>query len=323
MPSMSTNKNPETVYYLASRCPSCGAAKSRPSATAYVYCDFCGSLADYDFTKACEQPKSMPGPVYEKLSAKLKPQCEKALQANDRGNYLELQTELFEAYVKACPNAVPVRVGDAVFRKAFVAHSAECCTVIAFDEEYKKISDAMTLATAALQWTHNDGVTRVTHKSFKAVLDTVIASQERAYSDELHGQYTPHPDGAHADLLKRIGYSGFVQGWLPYLHEATAKLLLERTGLKQEFLSVETHPSAILNCGHCKNSIPVFPGAKQCVCEQCGHKLVVEQGLNCDGCGSHLAIDADVSNFPCPQCQRKIERVGLQWPSAFIISAQA
>lgn len=262
----------------------------------------------------------MPGPVYEKLSAKLKPQCEKAVQENDRGKYLELQMELFDAYVKACPNAVPVRVGDAVFRKAFVAHSAECCTVIAFDDEYKKISETMTQATTQLQWTHHEGATRISHKSFKALLETVIASQERAYSDELHAQYTPHPDGASADLLKRLGYSGFVQGWLPYLHEASAKLLLEKTGLEQEFLSTETHPSVTLNCGHCKNTIPVFPGAKQCVCEQCGHKLTVTQGISCDGCGSHLAIDDIAQDFPCPQCRRKIERVGMQWPNMFIIS---
>jgi DNA-directed RNA polymerase subunit RPC12/RpoP len=314
---------PNTVYYLASRCPSCGAAKTRPSATAYVYCDFCGSLADYDFRKACEQPKTMPGPVYEKLSANLQPQCEKALKANDREDYLQLQTELFDAYVKACPAAVPVRIGDPVFRKAFVVHSAGCCTVIAFDDEYKKISEAMTQATAALQWAHLEGAARVSHKSFKALLDTVIASQERAYSEELSSQYPPHPDGASADLLKRIGLSGFVQGWLPYLHEATTKLLLERTGLAREYLAAEDHPATTLSCGHCKNPIPIFAGARQCVCEKCGYKLAVEQGIHCDGCGKHLAIDQNSTDFPCPYCQRKIERVGMQWSGAFIISSQA
>ena len=33
-------------------CPQCGAPKSKPSTTAYVYCDFCGSLMDYDFRMA-------------------------------------------------------------------------------------------------------------------------------------------------------------------------------------------------------------------------------------------------------------------------------
>src|SRR5512147_2715362 len=33
-------------------CPQCGAPKSRPSTTAYIYCDYCGSLMDYDFRMA-------------------------------------------------------------------------------------------------------------------------------------------------------------------------------------------------------------------------------------------------------------------------------
>ena len=50
------------------RCPTCGAPKLTPAKTAYVYCDFCGSLTDYDFQKACENPQSnMPGPAYEQL----------------------------------------------------------------------------------------------------------------------------------------------------------------------------------------------------------------------------------------------------------------
>lgn len=317
---MSKSKKTETVYYLASRCPSCGAAKSRPSATAYVYCDFCGSLSDYDFKKACEQPKDLPGPVYEKLAKALKPQCEKAVLANDREKYLQTQLKLFDAWVDACPNAVPVRVKDADFKQQYVAHMAECATACAFDPVSKKISDDMTQATANLQWKQSGTRMWASKESFIPLLETVVANMERCYSEELQQQYTPHPDGATAPLLKRVGNALFVQGWLPYVDEATAKILLERTGLAQEYLNTESHPSTQLSCGYCKNTVPVFQGAKQCVCEKCGHKLAVEQGLSCDGCGSHLAIDQNTKDFPCPHCQRKIERVGSQWPSAFIIS---
>lgn len=320
---MSKQKKSETVYYLASRCPSCGAVKSRPSATAFVYCDFCGSLADYDFKKACEQPKAMPGPVYEKLVAKLKPQCEKALQANDRDTYLKIQLKLFESWVDACPSSVPVRVSDAEFRKKYIAHLAECATVCAFDAGSVKISEQMSQAMAKLQWTQSEGRTLCTMKSFVPLLQVVLQSLDYTYSDQLQQHYAPHPDNTHPSVLKRISHSLFVQGWLPYLDANTAQILLRKTGLAQEYLTVDSHPSTKLSCGFCKSSLPVFPGAKQCVCEQCGHKLVVEQGLNCDGCGSHLAIDANTKDFPCPHCQRKIERVGLQWPGAFIISAQA
>src|SRR5215467_5912146 len=33
-------------------CSQCGAPKSLPSPTAYIYCDYCGSLMDYDFRMA-------------------------------------------------------------------------------------------------------------------------------------------------------------------------------------------------------------------------------------------------------------------------------
>jgi len=310
-------------YYLASRCPSCGATKSRSSATAYVYCDFCGNLADYDFRKACEQPKELPGPVYEKLAAALKPQCEKAALANDRKKYLETQVTLFDAWVDACPNAVPVRVKDPDFKKQYIAHMAECATACAFDEVSKKISEDMAAATAKLVWKQEGARMWCTQESFLPVLKTVVDNMKRCYSDEMQQQYTPHPDGASAPLLKRIGNALFVQGWLPYLDEATAEILLEKTGLAQEYLNAENNPAALLSCGHCKNSVPVFPGARQCVCEKCGHRLEVEQGITCDGCGSHLAIDKNTRDFPCPHCQRKIERIGSQWPNPFIISSQA
>ncbi|MEO8002826.1 MAG: hypothetical protein ABI644_13205 [Arenimonas sp.] len=316
---MNQQNTSQAVYYIASRCPSCGAAKSRPSATAYVYCDFCGSLADYDFKKACEQPKDLPGPVYEKLAAALKPQCEKAVLANDRKKYLDNQMKLFDAWVGACPNAVPVRVKDSDFKKQYVAHMAECATASAFDQVSKKISEDMSAATAKLVWKQQGAKMWCTQESFMPVLKTVVDTMERCYSDEMQQQYTPHPDGATAPLLKRVGNALFVQGWLPYLDEDTAKILLEKTGLAQEYLKAENFDATELTCGHCKNQVPVFAGAKQCVCEQCGSKLEVTQGINCDGCGCHLVVDKNISGFPCPQCQRKIERVGSQWPSAFVI----
>jgi DNA-directed RNA polymerase subunit RPC12/RpoP len=317
---MSTAKKTETIYYLASRCPSCGGAKTRPSQSAYVYCDYCGSLCDYDFRKACEQAKSLPGPVYEKLSMAVQAQCEKALQSNDREKYLEAQSRLFDAWVDACPNAVPVRVKDADFRKQYVAHLAECATVVAFDAESKRISAEMTAVVGKLQWRQEGTNMRVSGKSFTPLIELVLVSVARTYSDDLLSQYSAHPDGAGTELLKRVASALFVQGWLPYLDAATAKTLLEKTCLAQEYLSKEAQTMAEWNCGHCNNTVPVFAGAKLCVCEQCGHKLALEQGIRCDGCGSTLAIDVASHGFYCPHCQRKLEKIGGLWPGAFILS---
>lgn len=241
------------------------------------------------------------------------------MAANDSAKYLEIQLKLFEAWVDACPSSVPVRVSDPEYRKKYIAHLAECATACAFDETAKKISADMSQAMANLKWTYIDGKTKCAMNTFVPLLQTVLASTEHSYSEVMMRQYTPCPDVSDPAILRRVSYSLFVQGWLPYLDEQTAEILLRKTGLAQEYLSAESHPSMQLTCGHCNSTVPVFPGANQCVCETCGHKLAVEQGISCDGCGTHLAIDKNTADFLCPHCRRKIERVGAQWPGVFSV----
>src|SRR3954469_2106999 len=39
-------------FIKRARCVRCGAPKRLPSKTAYLYCDYCGALVDYDFRLA-------------------------------------------------------------------------------------------------------------------------------------------------------------------------------------------------------------------------------------------------------------------------------
>lgn len=304
--------------YLASRCPTCGAPKSRPSQTAYVYCDFCGSLADYDFRKACETPQQMPGPVYQNLVAALQKKTAAALAAGDRKTYRDLQLKLYEAWVDACPNAVPPRVRDAEYKAAYVANLADAGTVAAFDPQSVALSERMNAATVAIKWiTGKPGVPpRVHPDSFAPVLDAVLASLEYALSDAVQSQITPHPDMAPPALQKRMSQAMFVQGWLPYLDEANAKALLERTGLAQEYVTAPPLHGENAACGHCKAAVEVFPGAKRVVCDSCGHQLRVDRRLACDGCGTHLLLDGGGNAVNCPFCQRRLERIAVpfEWP---------
>ncbi len=60
------------VKIKLTRCPSCHATKAQRSPTTYVYCDFCGVLADFDFQLAISDTRSkLPGPQYEELRARL------------------------------------------------------------------------------------------------------------------------------------------------------------------------------------------------------------------------------------------------------------
>src|SRR5262245_23109738 len=65
------------------RCHSCGGRKQLPSQTAYVYCDFCGALADWDFRAACSAGNALPGPAFEALRARIAPVL---AQAKARGD---------------------------------------------------------------------------------------------------------------------------------------------------------------------------------------------------------------------------------------------
>lgn len=310
--------HPAPIYILASRCPSCGAAKSRASVTAYVYCDFCGALADYDFRRACEQPQQMPGPVYRNLVAALQKKTAAALAAGDRSAHRELQVKIYEAWVDACPNAVPPRVRDAEYRRAYIANLADAGTFAAFDPESIMLSERMNAAVTKLQWEAGTigKPARVRAGSFEPVLETVLASLDHALSDAVQAQISPQPDAASPALQKRMAQAMFVQGWLPYLDEASAHKLLDRTGLAQEYLSVAPVEGKGGICGHCQAPIAILPGARRSVCDRCGHQLRLDRPLTCDGCGSVLLLDGGGAAVNCPSCQRRIERIAVPftWP---------
>ncbi|MFT3806295.1 hypothetical protein [Arenimonas sp.] len=312
-----TEATPATTRYLASRCPACGTPKTRPAATAYVYCDACGALADYDFRKACEQPMQMPGPVYRNLQERLAPKLAKAQAAGDREAFRDIQLQLFDAWVTACPNSVPVRVGDPDYRRAYVAHLAHAATFAAFDAEAARIGEAMNHAIAALQWTTSArGTAQVESASFERLYQAVHASLSYLVSDAVLSQLPPHPDEAPAPLQLRMSQAMFVQGWLPYLDEASAQRLLERTGLTQEYRSAESAPTGLAHCGHCKAEVVAVEGARRAVCEACGHRLLMDRRIDCSGCGADLRLDGGGQPVNCPYCQARIERIAIPWPTA-------
>ena len=110
-----------TDYVKRVDCPSCGGPKKLASASAYVYCDYCGALADFDFSRACSDASmAVPGPEYAKLVNGLQPQLKAALQAGDRESYRALQRQIFEAYATACPRALSHRISDPDYRANLV-----------------------------------------------------------------------------------------------------------------------------------------------------------------------------------------------------------
>lgn len=297
-------------------CPSCGAPKSRPSTTGYVYCDYCGALSDFDFAKACEKPLERPGPVYENLTAQLKPQLDAALARGDVNAYRAAQLQLFDAYVTTCPGSVPFRTKDPAYRARYVAYMAEGAVATAFDPVAKQHEAAVARATAGLAFVHVKGAMRVAPAAFEAMASAVFAQQ--AYVAQLHqarGVYAMQPDGASAELQQRLGWSMFAQGWLPMLDDASAEKLLAMTRLKGEYVEAEPAKGDAATCGACGAPTVVMQGAKKLVCEHCGHKLDAAGGrVPCAGCGASLVADETAMTFSCPHCRMQVQRVAMMRP---------
>jgi DNA-directed RNA polymerase subunit RPC12/RpoP len=118
------------------------------------------------------------------------------------------------------------------------------------------------------------------------------------------------PDGAAAELQRRMGISMFVQGWLPLLDEAGAAMLLTTTGLKAEYVEAEVAQGEASSCGACGAPTVALKGARRIVCEHCGHALDLRgERVRCAGCGASLAPGEGTHPFACPHCRTTVQRV--------------
>jgi hypothetical protein len=295
-------------------CPGCGAPKTRPSQTAYVYCDYCGALADYDFQKAKENPAAQPGPVYEAIVAQLQAPLAQARAKGDQAAYYQLQERLFGAWVDACPNAIPPRAREEEYRRRYIAYMARANTLAAFDPEAEKHQAAVNQAVAGLQWTTvAGGGYRVGAPGWEKLVAALFPQQEYlADLNKREGVFAQQPDGAGDEVQRRITYSLFVQGWLPMITEDQAQALLARTNLAGEYISVPSTTDAhACACAQCGTTLEIPAGAKKTVCEFCGHVLnATAPTVDCPGCQAALTPTADGTAVNCPYCGTEIKRVG-------------
>lgn len=303
--------------FKRSVCPACGGHKTRPSITAYIYCDFCGALADYDFQKACEKPAERPGPAYEALHAQLAPMLAQAKQYNDVNTFRQYQMQLFDSFVTMTPASCPPRVVDPEYRRRYVAYMAEGAVADAFDPIAVQHTANVAAAVGRLQWSMpKPGVMKVAPQSFHAMVEAVFAQQ--AHLSKLHearGVYAMHPDRAPPELQRRIGISMFVQGWLPMLDEQSTEQFLQRAGFEAEYVEVDPPAGDKADCAACGNHLEILAGARRCVCEKCGQALEVGgERLTCRGCGAPLAPREGTANVTCPHCKNSFQRVQMMKP---------
>ena len=108
-------------------CPRCGAPKRLPSKTAYLYCDHCGALMDYDFRLANSGTNAgLTNTVFHQLIAPVQGELDRARAAGDTGRYRDLLRGVYTEWLRQCPQAASPRVkSDGDFRDRMAAYCAE------------------------------------------------------------------------------------------------------------------------------------------------------------------------------------------------------
>lgn len=311
--AMNTPGDPSVTFVKRTRCPDCGASKTLPPQTAYVYCDYCGNLFDYDFQVACMHPESsMPGPAYEALLRTLHPAMEQAKAQEDVVAYREIQSRLFTQWVELCPKAVSPRAKDPDYRSRLIAYMAETAVTNDFDPGFRELANQVAVRTAQMQWIGSFPKPTAESDAFWALYEAVRAQVDYSFGLlELREVTAMHPDGASPRLQAAITWSMFAQGWIPYLNpDDTSRLLLE-TGLYGEYSRLEPKETTLKHCGSCGSDLRVLPGARAVLCEGCGRRIDVESDeTNCASCGGLLAFPVGESRVTCPYCRSLAIRLG-------------
>jgi LSD1 subclass zinc finger protein len=294
-------------------CPRCGATKQLASATAYLYCDHCGSLIDYDFRQAnADTNAGITNTVYHRLVAPVQPELNQARMTGNESRYRELLKGVFAEWIRQCPQAVSPRAkSDPDFADRMAAYLAESAVRKDFEPSLAALDRQMSAVTAGLErWPNGDGPWRVSQgiwqvaALFKELMERTYALLDRT------GVLAMDPDEAPAGVPLRMEFSIFTQGWVPHLSPEDGDRMLAYFGLSGEYARVRVTDLDARNCGGCGAELATLPGAQAVVCQACGRKLDLGGGqIPCRNCGAPLSFPAGVSAIDCPYCHSGTHRL--------------
>ncbi len=300
-------------FVKKANCPRCGARKQLPSATAYLYCDHCGALMDYDFRRAnADTNAGLTNTVFHQLMAPVQLQAQQARAAGDTDGYRNVMRGVFAQWVRQCPQAVsPRAANDEDFRRRMVDYLVESTVSKDFDPALAALERQLNGLTASLQrisrpgepWLVSDGIWAVA-AAFRALMEATYLRLESA------GVLALDPDQAPPGVPLRMEYSTFCQGWLPHLPAAEAPRLLSMFGLTGEYAPVDLAGAVPRRCGGCGGELLSLDGAEAVVCQGCGRRLDLRAGESpCQGCGAALCFPEGVSQLNCPYCRSTTYRL--------------
>lgn len=294
-------------------CSQCGAPKSLPSRTAYLYCDYCGSLMDYDFRIGNAGTNAgLSNTVYHRIFATVRAQMAQARARGDQEECRRIYRWIYTQWLQECPMAVSPRAShDMEFRERFIDYQVECALSKDFDPRQAGLEAQMQMLVASLQRIPMPGGAWRAASPFWEYASTFKQQMEMAY-DLIHEQGIDalDPDHAPEGVPLRMEYSYFCQAWLPHLSPEDGEQLLKMYGLDAEYDEVKPQQTNTYHCGGCGGELQTMPGAHRVVCENCGFTIDVDsQPIPCRKCGALLSFPVSAGHLACPYCKTDNRRV--------------
>jgi DNA-directed RNA polymerase subunit RPC12/RpoP len=294
-------------------CARCGADKRLPSTTAYLYCDFCGALVDYDFRIAnADTNAGITNTVYHRLTAPLQADLARAKATGDRDAYRALQYDIFRQWLELCPQAASPRARtDLEFRERLITYFVESTVTKDMDPEQQQLDARMATMIASLQRIPTPGGAWMVAGDFWPMAALWKHQMDLAYAAIRDtGVAAIDPDDPPPGVAVRMEYSTFCQAWLPHLSGADGQRLLAEFGLTGDYTKVVPQPTEVHRCGSCGSDLRSVVGARVIVCESCGHQVDIAGGdVPCRNCGAPLTYPVAVNRLNCPFCKIETARV--------------
>ncbi|HWC35775.1 MAG TPA: hypothetical protein VG650_13230 [Mycobacteriales bacterium] len=287
-------------------CPQCGGTKRLPSVTAYVYCDYCGALMDYDFRMANRDTNAgLTNTVYHHLAAPWQAHMAIARANGDADALRTHYRTIFTEWVRQCPQAVSPRcANDEDFRARMITYLVESAVSKDLDPTQQPLEAEMQVrANSLVRVPMGDGAWRVENgfwdyaELFKKQVDLAYAHMAET------GVLALDPDEGPAGVPLRMEYSTFCQGWISHLSPEDGEKLLAMYGLTGEYEEYQEIDTESMQCAGCGAHLETLPGATAVICDGCGRKLDLGGGTTpCQGCGAPLSFPIGVNQLSCPYC---------------------
>jgi DNA-directed RNA polymerase subunit RPC12/RpoP len=294
-------------------CTVCGAAKRLPSRTAYLYCDHCGALIDYDFRAAnLGTNAGITNTVFHALVAPQQAALNAARAAGDMDLYRSLYRPVYAEWLRQCPQAASPRFQqDPEFRERMIDYVTECSVRRDFDPHLAELDRQQQAATATLRRIPNGSGPWLVSDGFWDMAEIFMRHMRETYQMlEREGVLAMDPDQAPPGVPLRMEYSYFCQGFITHMRPADGERMLALFGLTGEYRTADFSGTVMKKCGGCGQDLPTVPGAKVVICEFCGRKLDIGSGdVPCQTCGALLAFPAGVGRMPCPYCASRTFRM--------------